>query len=341
MYATQEHVGSVYGGLGHLLLTYYQHKNLNPPKKLFEIQNLDRFDYRTWYELLTHLDQQLQRPALGLEIATFVEPKHLGILAYLVLSCETLADALSRYHDYHRLVYDGIPLQIYIKDDLLSIAWDEVPYNLSTQITDEIALALMMEFLKSILDLENIRLHEVHFKQSNYRNIVLYEQYFRCKVRFGQEKTQVLLAVSEMARPLKKSDQTLQNLLKQQAEALLEQLPNSNPADYRLQQVILAGLQNNSFQIEYVATQMNMSVRQLQRHLQQQGKTYQQRMQEIRCMMAIEYLKDPHLKLHEIALLLGYSEQSAFQRAFKQWTKLTPQQWKAKYSKSNEEFNMI
>ena len=45
-------------------------------------------------------------------------------------------------------------------------------------------------------------------------------------------------------------------------------------------------------------------------------------------MMAQEYLRDPHLSLQEIALLLGYSEQSAFQRAFKQWLQQTPQQWR-------------
>ena len=45
-------------------------------------------------------------------------------------------------------------------------------------------------------------------------------------------------------------------------------------------------------------------------------------------MLAEEYLRDPHLGLHEIALLLGYSEQSAFQRAFKQWRNITPLQWR-------------
>ena len=95
-----------------------------------------------------------------------------------------------------------------------------------------------------------------------------------------------------------------------------------------MQQAILTGLQKNRFQIEHIASQLNLSIRQLQRHLQQQGTTYQQRMQEIRCMMAQEYLRDPHLSLQEIALLLGYSEQSAFQRAFKQWLQQTPQQWR-------------
>jgi len=47
--------------------------------------------------------------------------------------------------------------------------------------------------------------------------------------------------------------------------------------------------------------------------------------------MAMQYLKDPHLSVQEISMLLGYSEQSAFQRAFKQWTAQTPQQWRSEY----------
>ncbi len=147
-------------------------------------------------------------------------------------------------------------------------------------------------------------------------------------MRFSQPITQVLLPVSELAKPFHQGDQTLQHLLLQQAQALLEKLPNSTQTDQRLQQAILTRLQKNMYQIEHIAQQLHISVRQLQRHLQQQGTTYQKRMQEVRCLLAEQYLQDPHLSLQEIALLLGYSEQSAFQRAFKQWTQHTPQQWR-------------
>lgn len=332
MLVLKNYVGSVYGGLGHLLLDYYQLKQLEVPEKLLAIQNLERFDFALWRDLLTTLDQQLQRPALGLEIAQLVEAKHLGIIGYLALSCHTLGEAFIRYHDYHRLIYDGSPLQVQWEGDYLSIAWEDIPFNMSTQLTDEIAIALMIEFIKAnILDLHRVQLHEVHFQHPMSKNIALYEQYFCCKVRFGQAKNQVLMPVGELSTPLKQGDQTLQRLLMQQAEALLEKIPHSTRVDQQLQQAILIGLQKNLFQIEHIAQQMNFSVRQLQRHLQKQGKTYQQRMQEIRCMLAMQYLKDPHLSLQGIAMLLSYSEQSAFQRAFKQWTQLTPQQWRSDY----------
>lgn len=329
MLVLKNYVGSVYGGLGHLLLDYYQLKQLEVPEKLLAIQNLERFDFALWRDLLTTLDQQLQRPALGLEIAQLVEAKHLGIIGYLALSSETLGEAFMRYHDYHRLIYDGGPLQLQWEGDYVSIGWVEVPFHLNTQLTDEIAIALMTEFVKAnVKNPHGVQLYEVHFQHAIPKNIALYEQYFGCKVRFSQARNQVLMHVSELSTPLKQGDQTLQKLLKQQAEALLEQFPNSTQIDQKLQQAILIGPQKNQFQIEHIAEQMNFSVRQLQRHLQKQGKTYQQRMQEIRCMMAMQYLKDPHLSLQETAMLLGYSEQSAFQRAFKQWTQLTPQQWR-------------
>ena len=141
----------------------------------------------------------------------------------------------------------------------------------------------------------------------------------------------MMIPLSELSIPFQQGDQTLQKLLLQQAEALLEKLPNSTHIDQRLQHAILTGLQKNQYQIEHIARQLNFSVRQLQRYLQQQGTTYQQRMQEVRRILAEQYLRDPHLSLQEIALLLSYSEQSAFQRAFKHWTQVTPQQWRIQH----------
>lgn len=324
----KDYTGSVYGGLGQLLYTYYQAQGLAIPEKLQRIQNLERFDYSLWRELLMELDAQLRRPALGLEIAELVQPKHLGIIAYIAMSCANLGEALQRYHDFHRLIYDGSPLQVTAQDGLLSIRWSELPQNMTAQITDETAIALMVGFLKHFLDFKHIRLHAVHFHSAAPKHAALYAQYFGCKVRFSQPYSEVLLPVQELSAPFLQGDQTLQQLLTQQAQSLLQKLPHSTQTDQRLQQAILTGLQKNQFQIEHIAGQLNIPVRQLQRHLQQQGSSYQQRMQEVRCMLAEEYLRDPHLSLQEIALLLGYSEQSAFQRAFKRWLQLTPQQWR-------------
>ncbi|MCU4450650.1 AraC family transcriptional regulator [Acinetobacter lwoffii] len=326
----KNYTGSVYGGLGHLLKAYCEAKGLEIPGQLQQVQNLERFDYVIWRDLLEDLNRLHPRTGLGLEIAAYVQPKHLGIIAYLALSCENLGEAMARYQDFHRLIYDGSPLLVEFDHPYVSIRW-EAPEPNPTQLTDEIAIALMIQFLKLFMSGEGINLHEVHFLNSAPKNISVYEQYFQCRVRFDQPRTQLILPVAEAFKPLRNGDHTLQQLLLQQAQALLDKLPNSTQLDQRLQHAISTGLQKNQYQIDFIAKKLGISVRQLQRHLQQQNATFQERVQEVRFMLATEYLKDPHLSLQEIALLLCYSEQSAFQRAFKHWTQVTPQQWRIQH----------
>ena len=89
----KDYTGSVYGGLGHLLYAYSQAKGLAISEKLQQVQNLERFDYSLWRDLLTDIEQHVQVPALGLNIAEYVQPKHLGIIAYIALSCNSLGNA--------------------------------------------------------------------------------------------------------------------------------------------------------------------------------------------------------------------------------------------------------
>lgn len=320
--------GSVYGGLAHLLLKFCDEKKLDVPLKLLNIQNLEQFPYSLWYDILNELEQLYPSPALGLEIAEYLQVKHLGILGYLAQSCVNLGEALQRSHHFHRLLFDGSPLLVTTSQAFLIIRWD-VPDVFTTQLTDETAIAIMYQFLKHFLHIDDIQLEEIHFSHPKKRALIAhYSHYFRCKVLFSQAQTQIKIPLNMFLTPLLHADQTLQNLLMQQAQELLAKLPHTSQLDERLQQAILKGLQKNDCHIETISQQLHLSVRQLQRHLQQCSSTYQQRVQQVRLLLAQQYLKDPHLSLHEIALLLGYSEQSAFQRAFKKWTHQTPQNWR-------------
>lgn len=331
MQQIKDYAGSVYGGLGHLLYAFCQTNKLEISKQLHQVQNLERFDFAIWRELLDQISTQIKSPALGLEIANYVETKHLGIIAYIALASDTLGEALARYHDFHRLIYDGSPLQLEAYEEYIVIRWEKLPEHLTTQFTDEIAIALMVRFLRQSLSLEDVFLYEVHFCHPAPKDVNFYERYFRCKVKFSQPCAELLFYPHLLTTEISHADQTLQQLLMQQATALLQKLPMSTQLDERLQQCILKGIQKNNYQIENIAKQMHMSTRQLQRYLQQQDTTYQQRIQDVRKLLATQYLQNPHLSLQEIALLLSYSEQSSFQRAFKLWTGFTPFQYRQQY----------
>ena len=61
----------------------------------------------------------------------------------------------------------------------------------------------------------------------------------------------------------------------------------------------------------------------MQRKLSEESTTYQQEVQKVQKVLALSYITDPEMSIEEIACLVGYSEQPAFSRAFKNWTGMT------------------
>ena len=91
-----------------------------------------------------------------------------------------------------------------------------------------------------------------------------------------------------------------------------------------MQQVLLRLLAEGEPTLERAARAMHMSPRTLQRRLSLHGLSWQQWLDRCREQLANDYLEDPGLTLSDIALLLGFSEQSAFTRAYRRWTGLSP-----------------
>ena len=123
---------------------------------------------------------------------------------------------------------------------------------------------------------------------------------------------------------IKQADPALRALLDQQADALLNVLPNGDHFEQQLYKYVLRAMQDGKPTIEEVARYMKLSARTLHRRLEERQLVFKSILKKTREQLAKQYLKEGHLTLSEIALLLGYSEQSAFSRAFKQWSDETP-----------------
>ncbi|WP_051277798.1 AraC-like transcriptional regulator QhpR [Solimonas flava] len=87
---------------------------------------------------------------------------------------------------------------------------------------------------------------------------------------------------------------------------------------------ILRALPQGGVTIEAIAEQLALSERTLQRRLQEAGLNFQQLVEQLRYETACRYLQQGHLPLTEIGYLLGYSEPSAFSRAFRRWSGASP-----------------
>lgn len=141
--------------------------------------------------------------------------------------------------------------------------------------------------------------------------------FFGCPVLFEQPRTLVSIPLPLLGLPLSKRDPMLKELLERQAQALLDALPDPNAFDQSVQQLLARLLPEGQVSVDKVAASLHQSTRTLQRRLADSGLSWQELLDRTREQLACGYLRDHGLSLAEIALLLGYSEQSAFTRSFK------------------------
>ena len=265
-------------------------------------------------------------PALGLDIGAGVAARHVGALGYLVMACDTLSDAMAAYQRYERLFYGTGIAEVHPTGTNVSLSW---PPGGGGALADEVAIAALVSFMRQQVDGEVSPAH-VHFMHpASAEQKSANERLFGCPVLFEQPRTLVSIPLPLLSLPLSKRDPMLKELLERQAQALLDALPDPNAFDQSVQQLLARLLPEGSVSVDKVAASMHQSTRTLQRRLADSGLSWQALLDRTREQLACGYLRDHGLSLAEIALLLGYSEQSAFTRSFKRWTGLTPRAFRA------------
>lgn len=265
-------------------------------------------------------------PAPGLAIGEGVQPRHVGVLGYLVLATDTLAEAMAAYQRYERLFYGLDLAEVGMVEGEVELRWPRPPH--AGAVADEVAISALVSFLRRQLAQAPppSRIGFVHTASAARRAAC--EAFFGCPVGFGDTHTRVRFPASYLALPMPRRDPGLRALLDQQARALLAALPEPKAFDRAAQQLLVRMLPDGEVSVDKVAQAMHQSTRTLQRRLGDSGITWQALLDRTREQLARQYLADPGLSLAETALLLGYSEQSAFTRAFRRWTGQTPQAWR-------------
>ena len=142
---------------------------------------------------------------------------------------------------------------------------------------------------------------------------------------FGAPANIASFDASLLAYPVPNADVSLYPVLQQHAEQLLRQrVQTDNAIAQQVHAAIVRSLAHGQVRLASVAEELKLSPRTLQRKLSEAGATFQQVLDQARFALAKDYLRQPELSLVDIAFLLGYQEQSAFNHAFKEWAGVNP-----------------
>jgi AraC-like DNA-binding protein len=167
-------------------------------------------------------------------------------------------------------------------------------------------------------------LRRVTFVHRTPADVSEHERVFGCPVRFEAEHNRLLIDRAGWETRVSGAQPGVLEVLTEHADLLLEKLPRGPDLVERTRQAIGERLRGGDSSLESVAHGLGMSARSLQRHLRELGYSYNALADEVRAATAQLYLQQPDIAIAEVGYLLGFSDQSTFNRAFKRWTGQTP-----------------
>jgi AraC-like DNA-binding protein len=164
----------------------------------------------------------------------------------------------------------------------------------------------------------------VEFRHAAPADTREHQRIFQCPVLFSRPRHAVAFAPSLLERSLARPDDEVRQLMEMHAQRLLKGLAESDDPVSRARAFITTRLSAGELALAEVASHLGMAERAFQRKLQGQSLTFRTLLDEVRREQAERLLRNPSFSVGDAAFLLGFSEQSAFQRAFRRWTKVSP-----------------
>ena len=278
-------------------------------------------------EILEEAAQATGDGCFGLHFGERYNPKNVGPLTYVALNSPTFAAAfgnIARYlgvHNEAARVSFGIESGWVVARHLLAdLGADARQHN-------EYSLAVGLNLLRLMAGSQWAPV-EVQFAHKPPAEIGEHTRIFHAPVTFGHAANAFVVEREFVERPVPAADERLYPVLQRYLDRVLQEMPRESSVLASVRRAVGEALRDGDPKVRAVAARLGLSTRALQRRLRDQDLDFKRLVDDTRRRFAESYLRDRKNTLTEIAYLLGYSEVSAFNRAFKRWSGSTPSDYR-------------
>ena len=283
-------------------------------------------------ELWEALQHEARDPGMPIDVAQRVRIDAYDIYGLALLTCPDVRAALTRAVRYFALAGNTGRLWVVEDGDTASIHHDRpggARPRLGLRCGIECVLAQVLHTLRQMVG-EMVIVRRVTFRHPAPDDVSVHARFFGVAPRFGESENALVLDRAVLSLELPRVHGSLTSFFERHAERLLKSL--REPTDTSVSAAVRAALAGGPFDappdLAAVARSLALSERTLRRRLADEGRSFKALRDESLRERALSLLAAPRVSLVEVAFVLGFSDQTAFHRAFKRWTGKTPQSWR-------------
>jgi len=261
-------------------------------------------------------------PAIGLNLRKKYGTGTMHFVVMLALNSPNLLEALEAWMRYDMLICDNYQNEISKEKDHYCITYTNISPKHENRWIPEHHMSIALEYGRQMSQ-NNFSPIQIMFRHADPGYAEVYEKIFRCPVLFNQKENRILFRKQDLEMPIIGRDPYLQAILKKHADLSIESLSRRMSFKNGVQEFIIKNLHKRIVDIQSASDVMNMDRSTLHRHLKKEATTFRHLLTQTRKELAQKYLVQG-LSITQTGYLLGFSDPSTFQRAFKRWTGKSP-----------------
>ncbi len=305
--------------------------------KLFSVSHIKQYKknadplvrLQLWEDILQRIIELSSDKSIGLHYGKHISITSLGTLGFAVMSCNNLEEVLRLVIRYHPILNTEISCELFHESEQTILrAKFEKSHCAQRPMIFEATFSTIIALGEYLLNrpLFDIQLH-LDYPPPEYQDA--YQQIFSMPVLFNQEHCQLVVSKNSLLQTkLKTANPSGRVVFKQQCELMLKKLNTKQDTASKVQSLLMHS-SGNFPDIKYVSQELCMSERTLRRRLKEERSSFRKVFDEVRNILACEYLATTQITVSEIANLLDYTECANFRRAFLRWNDQTPNQYRS------------
>lgn len=297
---------------------------INPERLLSPTLSLQLPNYCKVLELAA---EQSGCDNFGLYYGQQFQPKSLGLIGYIGLCSDNLEQALLNMTHYFHLHQKDTLTRMVDVGECWRIDYQVQHGAILTRRQDaELTLGMFMNVIREVLG-PYYSPRAIHFEHPRPLFWQEHSRLFHAPVFFEQPFNSIFLVKKDLHISMPMPDPLLLNVMIDTLQLLNLAAPIQGLCD-QVRSHIQIGLGRGELSLDKIAHDLGMTSCVLSRRLKAEGISFSALVEAVRCELADYYIKQQDISISEMAFLLGYSELSAFSRAFKRWFGCNPRQFR-------------
>jgi AraC-like DNA-binding protein len=263
--------------------------------------------------------------SFGLDFGAQFQPEQLGAIGYAAIASPTLSAAL-RNMEYYFSVHQGqSSFGLIQEEDVIWLSYRILDERIRHRRQDaELSIGMFRNIFRRALGADWAPL-EIRFEHEKPENFTEHEKIFNAPIMFGRRTNAFAFRRSDLAKKMPDQDPYLFAIIEGFLKSRSKLSTSIEDFATVVRNQIKLHLGDCALNLTTIAKIMGYTESSFQKELKETGVNFNDLLRAARQELALHYIKDKNIPLTEVAFLLGYSELSAFSRAFRAWTGLSPQ----------------